>query len=634
MGAYFAFLPLLGDELGLDGVGGYLAAFALVVIGLRIAFARLPDQLGPARLSGTALVLSATGMVIAGLFPTEPGLWVATLVFATGVAFTFPAIVALAVLGVPADERGAVVGTTSLFLDVAFGLSPALLGLMAGATGYPRDVPRLRRRGGRGGHLAARPRARLGRIADGRGGVGCGHVDRTGLRRRGRPHGPRHRPGPRRDRQAGDLYEPDLARAEAGRARIAGNLDRAVAKGKLDAAGAGRDPRPDRGDRRTWRRSRDADLVVEAVFEDVDVKRALWRELDGLAPARRDLRLEHELDLDRPPRRGAVAPAADRAVRRDALLQPGAGHAARRADPRRRDRRRDRRRRSASLADDLGKQLIVSADRPGFIVNRILMPLLAEAMRTLEEGIGTADDIDTGAQVGLNHPMGPLELADFIGLDVCLGRHAGPPRRPRRRALPPAAGPRGARRRRPPRPEDRRAASTPTRGPEGRGRDRRRVRRRPDRRGAAAPRDRPRVRQREVVAPTADRARRGRALRPLALHPDGRAGADRRRRSPRPSAAPGFSYLGWTLVVEEIAAADMAIAVTLCVHVLHQYPVVTFGDGEQQARWLPADARRRGARCVRADRAGRGLGCRGAPDAGAGDGRRLRPMRRRAADTG
>jgi MFS family permease len=137
MGAYFAFLPLLGDQLGLDGVGGYLAAFALVVIGLRIVFARLPDQLGPARLSGTALVLSATGMVIAGLFPSEPGLWVATFVFAGGVAFTFPAIVALAVMGVPADERGAVVGTTSLFLDVAFGLSPALLGLMAGTTGYP-----------------------------------------------------------------------------------------------------------------------------------------------------------------------------------------------------------------------------------------------------------------------------------------------------------------------------------------------------------------------------------------------------------------------------------------------------------------------------------------------------------------
>ena len=81
------------------------------------------------------------------------------------------------------------------------------------------------------------------------------------------------------------------------------------------------------------------------------------------------------------------------------------------------------------LTTALGKQLIVSADRPGFIVNRILMPFLAEAMRTLEEGTGTADDIDTGARVGLNHPMGPLELADFIGLDVCLSvmrvLHAG-----------------------------------------------------------------------------------------------------------------------------------------------------------------------------------------------------------------
>ncbi len=48
------------------------------------------------------------------------------------------------------------------------------------------------------------------------------------------------------------------------------------------------------------------------------------------------------------------------------------------------------------------------------------MPFLAEAMRGLEEGLGTAEDIDTGARVGLNHPMGPLELADFIGLDVCL----------------------------------------------------------------------------------------------------------------------------------------------------------------------------------------------------------------------
>jgi 3-hydroxybutyryl-CoA dehydrogenase len=73
------------------------------------------------------------------------------------------------------------------------------------------------------------------------------------------------------------------------------------------------------------------------------------------------------------------------------------------------------------VAARLGKRVIVSADRPGFIVNRILMPFLAESMRAFEEGLGTADDIDTGGRIGLNHPMGPLELADFIGLDVCLG---------------------------------------------------------------------------------------------------------------------------------------------------------------------------------------------------------------------
>jgi len=72
------------------------------------------------------------------------------------------------------------------------------------------------------------------------------------------------------------------------------------------------------------------------------------------------------------------------------------------------------------IAAELKKKVIVSADRPGFIVNRVLMPFLAESMRAYEEGLATAEDIDTGAKVGLNHPMGPLELADFIGLDVCM----------------------------------------------------------------------------------------------------------------------------------------------------------------------------------------------------------------------
>jgi 3-hydroxybutyryl-CoA dehydrogenase len=72
------------------------------------------------------------------------------------------------------------------------------------------------------------------------------------------------------------------------------------------------------------------------------------------------------------------------------------------------------------LARRLGKTPIVSADRPGFIANRILMPMINEAFLALEEGVGSAADIDTVMTLGMNHPIGPLRLADLIGLDVCV----------------------------------------------------------------------------------------------------------------------------------------------------------------------------------------------------------------------
>jgi 3-hydroxybutyryl-CoA dehydrogenase len=222
------------------------------------------------------------------------------------------------------------------------------------------------------------------------------------------------------------LYEPELARAEAGRARIAGNLERAVTKGRLTSderdatlarviatdqiAGAAR-----------------ADLVVEAVFEDVDVKSRLWAELDGVAPPAAIFGTNtSSIAIDRL----AAAVVQDRRARflgvhffspvpvmpLIELIRGSATSDETTAAIR-------------ELAGRLDKQVIVSADRPGFIVNRILMPFLAEAMRAYEDGLGTAEDIDTGARVGLNHPMGPLQLADFIGLDVCLGimrvLHAG-----------------------------------------------------------------------------------------------------------------------------------------------------------------------------------------------------------------
>jgi 3-hydroxybutyryl-CoA dehydrogenase len=213
------------------------------------------------------------------------------------------------------------------------------------------------------------------------------------------------------------LYEPDASRAEAGKARIAGNLDRAVAKGKLSTED--RDAILARvatsSDLQT---ARTADLVIEAVFEDLDVKRKLWSNLDEVAPEgtifasnTSSISIDALAEAVSPQRRARfvgmhffspvpVMPLVE-------LIRGGATTEATEQAIR-------------DLTEALGKKLIVSADRPGFIVNRILMPMLAEAMRILEEGSATADDIDTGAKVGLNHPMGPLELADFIGLDVCL----------------------------------------------------------------------------------------------------------------------------------------------------------------------------------------------------------------------
>ena len=72
------------------------------------------------------------------------------------------------------------------------------------------------------------------------------------------------------------------------------------------------------------------------------------------------------------------------------------------------------------VAESMGKTTVEAQDYPGFVVNRILMPMINEAVYTLMEGVGTAGDIDRAMKLGTNQPMGPLELADFIGLDTCL----------------------------------------------------------------------------------------------------------------------------------------------------------------------------------------------------------------------
>ena len=81
---------------------------------------------------------------------------------------------------------------------------------------------------------------------------------------------------------------------------------------------------------------------------------------------------------------------------------------------------RDRRRRSRPSPDASARRSVHANDAPGFIVNRVLMPMLNEAIFALGEGVAGVRDIDTAVSLGLNHPMGPLTLADFIGLDTCL----------------------------------------------------------------------------------------------------------------------------------------------------------------------------------------------------------------------
>jgi 3-hydroxybutyryl-CoA dehydrogenase len=214
------------------------------------------------------------------------------------------------------------------------------------------------------------------------------------------------------------LYEPELARAEAGRARIAGNLERAVSKGRLTAAGSAAQLARVEATASLAEAAGGAVLAIEAVFEDEAVKRSLLAELDALLPARAIIgtntssisvtRLAAAVSARRRPQ--VVGTHFFSPVPVMPLLEMVIGAETSEATARH----------VRAIAAATGKELIVSRDRPGFLVNRILMPLLGEAMRAYEEGVGTAEDIDTGARLGLRHPMGPLELADFIGLDVCL----------------------------------------------------------------------------------------------------------------------------------------------------------------------------------------------------------------------
>ncbi|PRW33847.1 3-hydroxybutyryl- dehydrogenase [Chlorella sorokiniana] len=159
-----------------------------------------------------------------------------------------------------------------------------------------------------------------------------------------------------------------------------------------------------------------ADYVVEAVPEVESLKRQLFQQLDGLLPPHAILASNtSSISITR---LAAATQRPDRVVGLHfmnpvplmGLIELVRGMAT--SD--------ETYEASQRLASHLGKTTCVSQDRPGFIVNRILMPMINEAFFALMEGVGSAHDIDTGMKLGTNQPMGPLALADLIGLDTCL----------------------------------------------------------------------------------------------------------------------------------------------------------------------------------------------------------------------
>ena len=137
MAGFLTFVPLYALDVGMDGARLVLLVFAGIVVGIRSLGARLPDRLGAARATRAALTLSAAGLAVVGAWPTAAGLVAGTAVFAVGIALLTPAAMTLAVQDVAPQERGAVIGTTAAFLDLAIGLGPATFGLVAAAAGRP-----------------------------------------------------------------------------------------------------------------------------------------------------------------------------------------------------------------------------------------------------------------------------------------------------------------------------------------------------------------------------------------------------------------------------------------------------------------------------------------------------------------
>ncbi|MBM3131323.1 MAG: 3-hydroxybutyryl-CoA dehydrogenase [Chloroflexi bacterium] len=197
--------------------------------------------------------------------------------------------------------------------------------------------------------------------------------------------------------------------------RVQGSMARAVEKGKLSAAD--RDAALARIKGTTaWNDLADADIAIEAAIENLELKKNIFKELDAvtrsdaiLASNTSSLAVMEMASMTRRPDKVLglhffnpvpVMPLLE--MVRTFLTSEETYSVARK------------------WGEGLGKTVVVSKDAPGFIVNALLIPYLLDAVRMYENGFASKEDIDTGIKLGLNHPMGPLTLLDFVGLDTTL----------------------------------------------------------------------------------------------------------------------------------------------------------------------------------------------------------------------
>jgi 3-hydroxybutyryl-CoA dehydrogenase len=199
------------------------------------------------------------------------------------------------------------------------------------------------------------------------------------------------------------------------RSRLERSINRGVERGKMSA-----EDRDGALDRITWTTIlddlRDCDLVVEAIVENLELKKELFQSLDSIT--RPDVILASNTSSVSITALAAVTTRPDKVAGAHFFNPvPVMGlvelvRALQTSD--------ETLAKLRQFGEALGKKVIIAKDTPGFIVNYLLVPYLLDAVRAVENGVATVEDIDTGMQLGTNVPMGPLRLLDFVGIDTTL----------------------------------------------------------------------------------------------------------------------------------------------------------------------------------------------------------------------